>query len=271
MVVDISVRPLSRIVLKMMKFTRIPFFLLIVALAMYSCTPYKKIQQFQAGEADTTARMSVDSYRPIISPNDILDIYVTSTSPEASKYFNYSENPESSAGMMNGYLVDERGVIQIPFIGSVKVSGLSTANARDTVAAKLAKYLVSPSVKLSIRNFKVTVLGEVMRPGIYTVQNEKMTLPEALALCGDFTIFSKRDILTVIRDSAGYKTYNKIDMTTRDVFSSEFYTLHTNDIVYVEPSKKKRAQGENFYRTIPLVLSTLTFMLSIIAIINTNK
>ncbi len=120
MVVDISVRPLSRIVLKMMKFARIPFFLLIVALAMYSCTPYKKIQQFQAGEADTTARMSVDSYRPIISPNDILDIYVTSTSPEASKYFNYSENPESSAGMMNGYLVDERGVIQIPFIGSVK-------------------------------------------------------------------------------------------------------------------------------------------------------
>ena len=238
---------------------------------MHSCTPYKKIRQFQAGDADTTARMSIDAYRPIISPNDILDIYVTSTSPEASKYFNYSENPESSTGMMNGYLVDERGEIQIPFIGSVKVSGLSTANARDTVAGKLAKYLVSPSVKLSIRNFKVTVLGEVNKPGIYTVQNEKMTLPEALALSGDFTIYSKRDILTVIRDSAGYKTYNKVDLTSRDVFSTEFYTLHTNDIVYVEPSKKKRAQGENFYRTIPLVLSTLTFMLSIIAIINTNK
>lgn len=270
LIVDIHVGLLSPIVLKMMKFSRIPFLLLFMAITMFSCTPYDKIVQFQPTEADTTARMTVDNYRPIVSPNDILDIYVTSTSPEASKYFNYSESPENTAGLMNGYLVDSRGEIQIPFIGSVKVAGLSTADARDTVAGKLAKYLVSPSVKLSIRNFKVTVLGEVMRPGIYTVQNEKMTLPEALALSGDFTIFSKRDILTVIRDSAGYKTYNRVDMNTRDVFSSPFYTLHTNDIVYVEPTKKKRAQGENFYRTIPLVLSTLTFILSIIAIINTN-
>ena len=255
----------------MMKFTRISFFFIVMALAMASCTPYRKIIQFQPSAADSIPSLSIDSYRPIISRNDILDIYVTSTSPEASKYFNYSTNPETGTGLLSGYLVDERGEIQIPFIGSVKIVGLSTAAARDTVAGKLAKYLVSPSVKLSIRNFKVTVLGEVGRPGIYTVQNEKMTLPEAMALAGDFTIFSMRDRLTVIRDSSGYKTYNLVDLTSREVFTSEFYTLHTNDIVYIEPSKKKRIQGENFYKTVPLIMSSITFFLSIFAIIKTSN
>ena len=252
----------------MKKFAGIPILFLIVALAFSSCTPYRKIKMFQATEADTTLRVSNDSYRPIVSPNDILDIYVTSTSPEASKYFNYSVNVESTAGLMNGYLVDARGEIVIPFIGTVHVAGLSTADARDTLAGKLSKYLVSPSVKLSIRNFKVTVLGEVLRPGIFVVQNEKITLTEALALSGDFTIYSKRDVVTVIRDSSGYKTYNTIDLTNRDVFSSPYYTLHSNDIVYVEPYKKKRFQGESYYKVFPIVLSGLTFFLSIITAIN---
>lgn len=220
---------------------------------------------FQPSKADSL-RVSNDAYSPIVAPNDILDIYVTSTSPEASKYFNYSENPENTAGLINGYLVDARGEIQIPFIGSIRVIGMSTSAAREMVAHALAKYLVSPSVKLSIRNFKVTILGEVARPGIFTVQNEKITLPEALALCGDFTLYSMRDRLTVIRDSAGYKTYNYVDMNSRDVFSSPYYTLHSNDIVYVEPNKKKRFQGENYYRVIPLILSSLTFMLAIFSI-----
>lgn len=254
----------------MAKFRGIPFLFFVLISVLFSCTPYRKIVLFQPTKADSTARFSNDAYRPIVSPNDILDIYVTSTSPEASKYFNYSESPENTAGLMNGYLVDERGEIQIPFIGSVIVSGLSTADARDTIAGKLSKYLVNPSVKLSIRNFKITVLGEVMKPGIYTVQNEKITLPEALALCGDFTIFSIRDRVTVIRDSLGYKTYNLINLNSRDVFSSPYYTLHSNDIVYVEPYKKKRFQGENYYRVFPVILSGLTFIISIISFVNKN-
>ncbi len=256
--------------LKLMKFSRIPFLLLILIAALSSCTPYRKIVLFQPSLTDTIPKFSNDAYRPIVSPNDILDIYVTSTSPEASKYFNYSESPENTAGLMNGYLVDERGEIQIPFIGSVHVAGLSTADARDTLSGKLSKYLVSPSVKLSIRNFKVTILGEVMRPGIYTVQNEKMTLPEALALCGDFTIYSVRDRVTVIRDSLGYKTYNYVSLNSREVFSSPYYTLHSNDIIYVDPYKKKRFQGENYYRVFPIVLSSLTFIITVISFSKKN-
>ena len=202
-------------------------------------------------------------YRPLIQPNDILDIYVTSTSPEASKFFNYDANQSIQ---LAGFLVDKKGEVIMPIIGAVRVEGLNSSDARDTIAKKLAKYLVTPSVKLSIRNFKVTVLGEVLHVGVFTVPNEKITLPEALALAGDFTPFSHKDDVTIIRDSSGYKTFGHVDLTTRELFSSKYYNLHANDIVYVSPTKKKRFLGESFYRNIPLILSFITFGFTVVQI-----
>lgn len=250
----------------MKKIKFVGFLVVVIVGLMSSCTPYKRITVFQAGKYDTLFQAVDTTYMPIIAPNDILDIFVTSTSPEASKYFNYSESPDNNMSMLNGYLVDAYGEIQIPLVGSVKVSGLTSAAARDTVHSRMAKYLVNPSVKLSIRNFKVTVMGEVIHPGIFTVQNEKLTLPEAIALAGDFSIYSVRNDVMVIRDSAGYKTYNHVDLTNRGVFTSKFYALHPNDIVYIAPSKKKRFQGENYYRVYPLILSTVTLVISLVQI-----
>ena len=248
------------------------FFPLIVLLSILSaCTPYKRILVFQPTEQDTVVRAVDTSYRPIIGPNDILDIYVTSTSPEASKYFNYSEQPDNQASMVSGYLVDAKGEIQIPFIGSVKVSGLHTDAARDTFRHRLEKYLVSPSVKLSLRNFKVTVIGEVTHPGMFNVQNERITLPEALAMAGDLTVFSVRDRVLVIRDSAGCKTYNYVDLHSRELFSSPYFVLHSNDIVYVQPNKKRRFQGENYYRVFPVVFGSITLLLTAISFVNQTK
>ncbi len=249
----------------MTKFTRISILLLLLIAGMIGCTPYRKTVMFQPSAQDTLPNRIDETYRPIIQPNDILDIYVTSTSPEASKYFNYSESPENTGGgLLNSYLVDLHGEIQTPLIGSVKVSGLNSAYARDTISKRLSRYLVNPSVKLSIRNFKVTILGEVVHPGIYTVQNEKLTLPEAIALAGDLTIFSKRDQVMIIRDSVGFKTFLKIDLGNRSIFSTPAYSLHSNDIVYIEPNKKKRFLGENYYRVFPVILGSVTFLLSII-------
>jgi polysaccharide biosynthesis/export protein len=246
-------------------------FLLLSLVLLYSaCTPYKKILVFQpTSEQDTLSSVNDRGYQPVIQSNDILDLYVISTSPEASKYFNFSEMPgAASNSMMNGYLVDSKGEIQIPLVGNIKVAGLTSSVAKDTVALRLSKYLVNPSVKLYIRNFNVTVIGEVASPGIYTSPNERMTLTEALALAGDLTIYSVRNKVTVIRDSIGFKTYNEVDLTSRELFASKYYMLHPNDILYVQPSKKKRFQGENFYKVIPVVLSTVTFILSIVSVIN---
>jgi polysaccharide export outer membrane protein len=188
-----------------------------------------------------------------------------STSPEASKYFNYSTEVGSNSDL-SGYLVDKNGEIDLPIVGQVKLSGLNSSDARDTVAQKLAKYLIEPSVKLTIRNFRVTILGDVMRPGVYAVPNEKMTLPEALALSGDLTMFSERDKVTIIRDSLGYKSYGEVSLTTREIFTSGYYNLHANDILYIKPSRKKRYQGENFYRTVPFYLSAFSFALTLVTI-----
>lgn len=238
----------------------------LIALGISSCTPYKDVVLFQPSEADTIAKVVVDtSYRPTIQPNDIVDVFVMSTSPEASKYFNYgTESAQNSS--LSGYLVNKKGEIDLPIVGAVKVAGLNSSDARDTVAHKLSKYLIAPSVKLTIRNFRVTILGEVLHPGVYSVPNEKMTLPEALGMAGDLTMFSKRYDVTIIRDSSGYKTYGEINLNNRSVFTSGYYNLHANDILYVKPTKKKRYLGENFYRTVPFYLSTFSFVLTLITI-----
>ncbi len=212
---------------------------------------------------DTIVTFQDTGYLAIIQPNDILTIYVASVSLEASKYFNFIEKPDDANSMANGYLVDARGNIQMPLVGDVKVSGLTSSLARDTIVSKLARYLINPSVKLNIRNFRVTVMGEVLHPGVFTVPNEKLTLPEALALAGDLTVFSLRENIMVIRELNGRKEFGIVDLTNRNLFNSPFYNLHSNDIVYVEPSKKKKFLAQNYYRVLPIIFGGIVALIAV--------
>ena len=145
---------------------------------------------------------SIDTtYNALISPNDILSIFVASVSEEASKFFNFTSSVDEGNTLANGYVVDHFGNIQIPLVGNVHVGGLTTSQARDVVIQKLGKYLVNPTVKLNIRNFRVTILGEVTNPGVYPVLNEKITLTEALALAGDITPYGLRENIMIIRET----------------------------------------------------------------------
>lgn len=236
-----------------------------------SCLSYKKIVYFQK-KADAASIVSFDTtFVTVIHPNDILNVFVTSINAEASKYFNFSDRPEtigtnSASPGANGYLVDANGFIQLPLIGSVKVGGLTSAAARDTIVRRLEKYIETPSVKLNIQNFKVTVLGEVVRPGVYYVSSEKMTLTDVLSMAGDMTLYGKRENIMVVREENGRKNFGSVDITSRDFFTSPFYNLHSNDIVYVEPLKAKKFQAENWYRILPLVLSTVSVTIVLIRI-----
>ncbi len=212
-----------------------------------------------------TAKLVV--YEPIIQSNDILKIYVSSINKEASSYFNplISADIRLDDPQATGYLVDAYGNIDIPVLGSVKVSGLTVPQIRDTLKKMLSKYLENPTVRVIFDNFKITVLGEVHKPGVYYVKNERITLPEALGLAGDMTIYGNRKTLLIIREEKGQRTFNRIDITRRDFFDSPYYFLHPNDIVYVEPDKGKTALSDNFYRIAPLIISTLTLITVIIA------
>jgi polysaccharide export outer membrane protein len=247
--------------------------LLVTTILLTSCYSRKKVAYFQDNSsAKKDSAVESMKYEPLIQANDIISIYVTSLSPEASAFFNTtaaSGDPgEKSAGNLPtaiGYLVDINGNIEIPLVGQIKVGGLTTTKATEIVKKQLEKYLQNPSVRIYFENYRVTLLGEVSRPGVYKVPNEKMTIPEAIGLAGDLTIFGHRDNILVIREENGKKEYARLDLRDKTIFSSPFYYLHPNDIVYVEPNRGRRAGADNFYRVAPIVISSLT-LLSVVAL-----
>lgn len=206
----------------------------------------------------------------IIQKNDILSINVSSLNPEASAIFN---SPNSSggtgatggAGAPVGYLVNSEGNIQFPVIGSIKAEGLTKNQLKENLAKSLIdkKLLLDPIVTIRFVNFRVTVLGEVNNPTVVTVPNEKLSLLEALGLAGDLTIFAKRQNVMIIREEKDQKIIKRVNLNSDEIFSSPYYYLQSNDIVYVEPNKAKIASVSRGNQLVPIILSGLS--LAIIA------
>lgn len=223
----------------------------------------KDISYFQDISDSVTVERISQQFEARIDEGDILSIHVSSLSAEASSFFNVvGENTDKQVA--NTYLVDAEGNVEMPLIGAVSVSGLTGIEAKNKIKSKLNKYLIDPTVNVRIRNFKVTVLGEVKLPGVYTIPNEKVTLVEALGLAGDLSIFGKRKNVLLIREKNGERTFVRIDLSSKELFNSEYYYLHSNDIIYVEPGKGKIASADAWYKILPIVfggLTTLTLIL----------
>jgi polysaccharide export outer membrane protein len=180
-----------------------------------------------------------------------------------------TERPQSGDNFTTrpnvGYLVDAYGDIEMPLVGKMHIGGYTTQVARDTIASRLEKFLQYPTVRLYIENFRVTILGEVYRPGVYSVTNEKITIPEALGQAGDMTIYGNRKKVLLVREENGIKSYINIDLTRRDLFSSPYYYLHSGDILYCTPVRDRVASADNFYRITPIIIAALT-LLGVIAL-----
>lgn len=240
---------------------------ILATICFQSCVSPKDLAYFQESKnRDTTKQQLLnESYEAIIQPNDILAIYVSSLSPEASSFFNpaYETNQGTTgAGVSTpialGYLVDVNGNVELPLIGTIKVAGLTTQQAREALKTKLEKYLQSPTVRLYFQNYRVTVLGEVNKPGVYNVPNEKMTLVELIGLAGDLTVYANREKILIIRETEGKKEYKTVNIRDRSIFNSKELFLHPNDIVYIEAGKAKAAQSDIFYRWVPIFVSLVT-------------
>jgi polysaccharide biosynthesis/export protein len=206
------------------------------------------------------------AFEPKIQPNDLLEIRVASLNPEATVFFNPGT---SAAGQTPNqgteYLVDKAGLIDVPLVGSIQASGQTTSSIRDTLRSRLEKYLQSPTVNVTFKNYRITMLGEVKMPGVYVIQNEQASLPEVLGLAGDLTIYGDRKQVMVIREVDGKKEFATIDLTSRQVFASPYYFLRPNDVVYIPAGKGRLASSDTFYRIAPLIISFLT-LLTLIAV-----
>ncbi|MHB8208823.1 polysaccharide biosynthesis/export family protein [Mucilaginibacter sp.] len=249
----------------------------LIAFLFSACYSEKNLKYFQrrSGQPDTVT--IAKAYVPKIQPGDILSIYVNSLSPEASSFFNpytgtssmaggsSSASAGGGAGQMTqpGYLVDPSGEIELPLVGNIKVSNYTTTQVRDTLKKLLSVYLKEPTVLVRFLNFKISILGEVTRPDVYNIPNEMITLPEAISMAGDLTLYAKRDSIEIIRDVNGKKVFANVDFSKRDVFSSPYYYLHSNDIVYVKPAKTKTQQTDRSiqYATIGATLISLIIVI----------
>lgn len=214
-----------------------------------------------------------------IKEGDILSISVNTLSPESNALFNKGEmitpgisstpNLTAYSGATTlsnvGYLVDKDGNINFPVIGVVKLDGLTIEQARQKLTTEIAKQTKNPIVNIRFMNFKVTVVGEVMKPGTFNISNDKINILEALGMAGDMTPYGKRENVLVIREDNGVRTLGRVNMNTRNLTQSPFFYLQQNDVVYVAPQNAQKMQQvtNSDYK----IISLATASVSIIAVI----
>lgn len=194
----------------------------------------------------------------IIQKNDILSISVSSLNPEATLVFNTPNNSSNSQAV--GYLVAPDGFIQFPMLGNIKAEGLTKTQLKERITQSIIdkKLLLDPNVTIRFLNFRVTVLGEVGKPSVVTVPSEKISLLEALGMAGDMTLFAKRDNVLIIREESNQRKIKRINLNSQELFTSPYYYLQSNDIVYVEANKTKIASNSNSRQLLPIVLSGIS-------------
>ncbi|MFN2438481.1 MAG: polysaccharide biosynthesis/export family protein [Chitinophagaceae bacterium] len=200
----------------------------------------------------------------LIQSNDLLGITINSLNPAASAMFNTSGTTAS------GTLVGADGNIYIPILGNMKAIGVTKSQLAATITNALIdkKLLIDPVVTIRFLNFRVTVLGEVNNPTVIPVPSEKISLLEAIGEAGDLTFDALRKNVLIIREESGQKTVARVDLNSNEIFSSPYYYLKANDIVYVEPQPSKIRQTTN--RTpawVPLALTGLSIIFSVASLI----
>jgi len=247
--------------------------LFTILLFATSCVSNKKIAYFQDIQNSNKAELenAAKFTEPIIQSDDILSINVFTLNQESGAIINQasatpvlggSANTGSSTTQVPGFIVDKNGEIELSLVGKVKVAGLTTYEARELIREKVSTIYQRPNIQLRFANFKVSVLGEVNAPSTYTMPNEKVTIMDVLSLAGDLTIYGKRENVLVVRDNNGKKEYERLNLNSSEIFNSPFYYLKQNDVVYVEPNKRKvSATNSGQLQAISVVASVLSVLI----------
>lgn len=248
----------------------------LLALLLASCSSHKNVAYLQ--DMMQGQRYPYDSkYEATVHCNDRLSILVSCKRPELAVPFNTfgtsiqvgadgnvstsSETPEKA----KGYRVDVDGNINFPILGKLHVEGLKVSEVTEMIRSRIIEgnYIKDPQVSLEFLNFKYTVLGAVGKTGTYTVDDDRITLLEAIANAGDVTAKAKINSVAVIREVNGERELFVHDLRSTDLFSSPCYYLQQNDIVYVEPKYLKKDSEERGFQIGSLVLSLASVIVSL--------
>lgn len=251
--------------------------MLVSMFLLVSCRSTKKVIYLQ--DVDPLKQQEIEQkYEVIIHKDDLLAIMVNSKNPELAVPFNMPmvtyELGRETTGQYRvlGYLVDADGYIDFPILGKIHVEGLTRLQLTDLIKQRLIDedLIKDPIVTVQFLNFKISVMGEVARPGSFEISGDRITLLEALSMAGDLTIYGRRDRVAVIREKDGKRTILFHDLRSADIFNSPCYYLQQNDIVYVEPNKAKAGQsGINQNNSVSVWLSVVSVLVTVASLIVT--
>jgi polysaccharide export outer membrane protein len=253
-------------------------FAILAALLLSSCGSVKNVAYLQNSNYVDLSD-SEFLYDARIMPKDVLTITVSTVNPEAAAPFNLivrnTLNPNSNSvgggyGSLQTYLVSNDGTIDFPVLGNLQVGGLTKAQCEKMLHDKIKPYLnaaENPVVTVRMSNYKISVIGEVNRPGMYTVGNEKINILEALAQAGDLTIYGVRENVKLIRENdKGVKQIFTLNLNDAGIISSPYYYLQQNDIIYVEPNKVK-ARNSSVGQSTTLWLTSTSILISLTSLL----
>jgi polysaccharide export outer membrane protein len=238
--------------------------ILLIATQMVSCVSNRKLNYVQESrEMEVQQRRNMyfidEPMDNTIRQGDELYIQVTSAD-ETQTSFNQNRQQMVRDPSVLSYTVDPEGTIKLPYIDKIKLEGLTLVEASDRIEEELSQYLLYPSVFIRFVNNKVTILGEVGRPGVYVFNYKTINILQAIGYANDISVFGNRKHVLIVREEGNYRSRHFVDLTTDELLSSEFYMIKSNDIIYVEPLRSKKWGLDTFPYNLLLSAASLTIV-----------
>ena len=250
----------------------------VIALALTSCKTATEntLSYFRnLGDAPSGVMPQGSGYEIKIAPEDELSIVISSAVPEATAMYNQTQANTARRGeystqptpRLQTYIVNKQGDIMMPILGKLNVAGKTTSEIEQMITTRLDATVKDPFVRVELMGFYVNVMGEVQNPHRIYVNSQRYTLLDALSEAGDLTEYGERSKVMVIREEDGKQMYHRLDLSDNNIFSSPYFYLQQNDVVYVEPNQiridNSKYNQNNAYKL--TVVSTIVSAASVIA------
>ncbi|WP_343673093.1 polysaccharide biosynthesis/export family protein [Chitinophaga sp.] len=251
-----------------MKF-RIHLLLISSLFLLASCIETKKITYLNDIQQQTGEETGHPLQPLKVQPGDVLQITVTTIDKDISQILNpaaVSSVSTTANGIDPGYIVDSEGYINLPMAGRIYVKDKTTSEINTVITTELDKSIRNAFVSTRITNFKISVLGDVARPGSFKIGAERVSILDALSMAGDMNVTALHDNVTVIREVDGVKKYVALNLNDSKILSSPYYYLNNNDVVYVRPGKNKVFNSSKFVTLIPTMISALSLITTLIIV-----
>ena len=247
--------------------TCIVAFIVFFGSIIASCSSTKKYIYFN--DLDSSSVNKVDKITNLpsvkIERGDIIQVSISTIDREVSQLLNPTTN--GITGVNNpiapGYLVDSLGNIEIPLAGNVNVANKTTSEINEVIRQKLSKEIKNVLVYTRLMNFRISILGDVSRPGSYNISNDRVSILEAISLAGDLNITARRDNIMLVREQNGERRYISINLNDSKVFTSAYFYLINKDVIYIQPAKNRLVTSSTGFQILPTIFGGLSLALVI--------